>query len=146
MAKSDRWMLYSVGCLAALLIFCGVCVLAGFLGPFKWWTTSGPSAASKDFLKADPTVKEQIGEIKDFGLFPSGGFNEVNGEGTARLTFSLKGTKGEGKAELGLVKHKGKEWQVVAGKLTVAGREFILREGAMPQGSPPEREHESSGA
>jgi hypothetical protein len=144
--KSDKWMTYAVGCLAALLLICGVCVLAGFLGPFKWWTTSGPAAASKTFLNQDPTVKEQLGDIKDFGLFPSGGFNEVNGEGTARLTFSLKGTQGEGKAELGLVKHKGKEWEVVAGKLIVHGQEIILKRGAMPPEAPPEKAPEGPGS
>ena len=145
MQKSDKWMTYAVGCLAALLLFCGICVLGGYLGPFKWWTEGGPAAASKSFLSQDPTVKEHIGEIKDFGLFPSGGFNEVNGEGTGRLLYSLKGTKGEGRAELGLVKHKGKAWQVVAGKLTVGGQEFILKQGAMPPESPPEKAPEGSG-
>ena len=146
MQRSDKWMTCAVGCLAALLLFCGLCVLSGYMGPFKWWTQGGPAAASKAFLSEDPTVKEQIGDIKDFGHFPSGGFNEVNGEGTGRFVYSLKGTKGEGKAELDLVKHKGTSWQVVSGKLTVGGRDFILKQGALSPEAPPEKTPKAPGS
>lgn len=146
MAKSDKWMLYSVGCLAALLVVCGVCVLAGFIGPFKFLTSGGPILASKEFLKESPVVKEHLGEIKDYGRFPSISVNNVNGEGTARLTFPLKGSKGDGRAEVGLVKHKGKDWEVVAGRLMSGGQEYTLKEGAMPSEAPAEKEPGSEGA
>ncbi len=139
MAKgTDRFLLGVLGGVGLVLLLCVCCIALGVGTPLGMLFKSGAGDAAKAFLKADPQVAERIGEIRDFGLFPSGGWNETNGRGRADFTYSLKGTKGEGRARVVLAKEPGKEWAVVSASLEAGGRTFVLKAGPgeMPPPAP----------
>lgn len=134
--RSDKVLLMVVGGILLLAGLCAVCLVGGLFLPYHWWTQGGPSQAAKDFLASDPILRERVGAIRDFGIFPSGSVNEVNGKGKAHLEFSLKGDKGNGRALVDLAKEPNKEWRVIAARLYVGDREFILKAGPASEGEP----------
>lgn len=134
--RSDKVLLMVVGGILLVVGLCAICLVGGLFLPYHWWTQGGPSQAAKDFLASDPTLREQLGAIKDFGLFPSGSVNELNGKGKAHLEFSLEGDKGRGRAAVDLAKEPRKDWWVTAATLYVGDREFILKAGSPSEGEP----------
>ncbi len=50
---------------------------------------------SKDFLRNNERLKQDIGEVKDFGSFVTGNININNGDGTAELNLKVIGERKE---------------------------------------------------
>jgi hypothetical protein len=131
LVKTDKVMIWV---LLGILLVGGLCLccLGGAVAlPFRWFGWGGPSAVAKTFLSSDPRVREKIGPDLEFGLLPSGSFQEINGEGRAQLEFSLRGSKGSGRASVTLGRAKGKGWQVEEAHLLTGG-ETIQLKGASP--------------
>ncbi len=135
MAKSSSK--FAVGVVVGILVvvaFCGCCiggaVLLPFL-PFGILGHGGAAGAARSFLGQDPQVRREIGEIKSYGLFPSGSVSINSGHGRAHLIFRLEGSRAKGKAVVDLTKAPGKDWEVRSAILIAGGRRIILK------GSPP---------
>jgi len=139
-SRTDKVLLYALLTLVLLGGLCACCLFAAIFTPFRFWTHGGAPEAAKSYLRNNPVVVAQIGQVTGFGWFPNGSVSEVNGRGKAHLVFALKGTKGEGRAVLDLEKKPKTDWSVVSARLYVAGKEFILREpplGSQPAPPPP---------
>lgn len=71
---------------------------------------------AKEFAKTQEELKTELGEIKGFGLLPSGGVavtKDVNGEkGNATITLLLKGDKAYKSVTFFVFKDYGKDWVV----------------------------------
>ena len=137
MLKSEKSMIWAIGCLALLFAVCGVCGGAAYFLKEPLFSSRGASEAAKTYLKNHPVVQGEIGEIQGYGDFPSASYQYNNGVGDAQLAYSLRGTKGDGRATLRLMKPKGKEWEVVAARLVVGDRTLILKEGDLKQEAEP---------
>lgn len=138
MLKSEKSMIWAIGCLAALFVACGICGGTAYFFKDPFFSSRGASEVAKAYLKDHPVVRSEIGEIRDFGKFPGASYQYTNGAGEARLVYSLKGTLAEGRATLRLVKPKGKDWAVAAARLEVKDKSFTLMEGDLetPEPSP----------
>jgi hypothetical protein len=69
---------------------------------------------SKDFLKTNERLKQDIGEVKDFGKFVTGNVNIENGNGTADLSIKVIGERKTVNVSVELMYRSGHQWRVTA--------------------------------
>ncbi|HEV7798772.1 MAG TPA: cytochrome c oxidase assembly factor Coa1 family protein, partial [Pyrinomonadaceae bacterium] len=75
---------------------------------------SDAANVSKEFLRNNERLKQDIGEVKDFGHFITGNINMNNGDGVAQLNIKVIGERKEVNAAVELVFRSGHQWRVTA--------------------------------
>src|ERR1041385_2405293 len=100
---STRKILLIVGGIVLVLGF----IVAVFVGgiAFMVFRTIGNSEAAetaRTYLRNNEKLKQEIGEVKDFGWFVSGNINVSNGDGVATLYLKAIGEKGDASARVTL--------------------------------------------
>lgn len=110
-----------------LLIFSGVVVTVGllvviFVGGivgFAIYQVGNSEAAreAKQFLRSNDELKQDIGEVKDFGSFVTGSINIQNDNGTATLNFKVIGERKTVNASVDLTYSQGR-WRVSSASYT----------------------------
>jgi hypothetical protein len=93
-----------------VLLFVGGIIGAVFYGIGN----SDAAAVAKDFLKKNERLKQDIGEVKDFGSFVRGNINIRNSDGTAELSLKVIGEKKTVNASVELMYRSGHQWRVTA--------------------------------
>jgi hypothetical protein len=63
-------------------------------------------------LKSNEQLKQDIGEVKDFGSFVTGDIQVSNGYGTARLNLKVIGERKTVNASVELMYQNGRQWRV----------------------------------
>jgi hypothetical protein len=93
-----------------------VLVFVGGIVGFVFYKINNSDAAqvSKDFLKTNGRLKQDIGEVKDFGKFVTGNINIDNGNGTAELGIKVIGERKTVNASVELIYRSGQQWRVTA--------------------------------
>ena len=93
-----------------------VLVFVGGIVGFVFYKINNSEAAqvSKDFLKTNERLKQDIGEVKDFGKFVTGNINIENGNGTAELSIKVIGERKTVNASVELMYRSGHQWRVTA--------------------------------
>lgn len=87
--------------------------------------TSEPYTIAVNALKANPEVKEQLGEITETG-FPLGAYTtNADGSGDAAFTMSVKGTKASGQYQVEL-KRRNNVWEIENGFVRLANGAIIV--------------------
>ena len=64
-------------------------------------------------IENNQQLKNEIGEITDYGMFPTGSINYVDGYGEAELEINVIGTKETKSVYVYLIKEIDKEWKLV---------------------------------
>jgi len=107
-----KWILIGCGCLTVISILVSLCIvlfaggiIGGVMGAIK---NSEAYKMSLEILEKSPHVREEIGNIKSYGWFPSGSVNVSGSTGDAKLSISVTGEKGQGILETELTKNGGK--------------------------------------
>ena len=93
-----------------VLIFVGGIVGSVFYGI----ANSDAANVSREFLKNNSQLKQDIGEVKDFGKLVTGNINIDSGDGTAQLSLKVFGERKTVNATVELIYRNGKPWRVVA--------------------------------
>ena len=102
----------SVVIVLALII---VLFVGGIIGMVFYGISNSDAAhVAKDFLRSNERLKQDIGEVKDFGKFITGNINFNNGDGTAQLNLKVIGERKEVNAAVELVFRSGHQWRVTA--------------------------------
>ena len=93
-----------------------VLVFVGGIVGFVFYKINNSEAAqvSKDFLKTNERLKQDIGEVKDFGKLVTGNINVENGNGTAQLSIKVIGERKTVNASVELMYRSGHQWRVTA--------------------------------
>lgn len=103
---------------ASVLIVLGLIVVlfvGGIVGvAFYSMGNSDAANVSKEFLRNSERLKQDIGEVKDFGKFVTGNINIKNGDGAAQLNIKVIGERNEVNAAVELVFRRGQQWRVTA--------------------------------
>lgn len=91
-----------------------VVVFVGGIVGFAFYSIghSEASITAKDFLKNNQKLKEDIGEIKDFGSFVTGNINVHNDNGDATLNIKVIGERKTVNASVDMVFRSGRPWRV----------------------------------
>src|SRR6266511_6431082 len=105
-----------------ILIIGGIlCVLALlvaiFVGGIAWFVfhTIGSSEAAdtaRTYLRTNQKMKQDIGEVKDFGSLVTGNINVSNGDGVATLYIKVYGEKKTVNARVDLSFRNNRNWRV----------------------------------
>jgi flagellar basal body-associated protein FliL len=92
-----------------------VLFVGGIVGVvFYGMSNSDAAHVAKDFLSKSERLKQDIGEVKDFGSFVTGNINVSNGDGTAQLNLKVIGERKEVNAQVELIFRSGRQWRVTA--------------------------------
>ena len=108
-----------------ILVLVGVAVVAvgllvvlfvgGIVG-FALYTVAHSDAAitAKDFLRNNQRLKDDIGEVRDFGTLVSGSVNVHNSNGDATIGLKVIGERRTVNATVGLAYRDERPWRVVS--------------------------------
>jgi hypothetical protein len=92
-----------------------VLVVGGIVGAvFYGISNSDAAGVAKEFLRNNEKLKQDIGEVKDFGSFITGNVNVTNGDGNAQLNLKVIGERKTVNATVELIFRSGHQWRVTA--------------------------------
>ena len=125
-----------------LLIVGGIVLVLGlivalFVGGIVFFVfrTIGNSEAAetaRSYLRNNEKLKQDIGEVKDFGWLVSGNINVSNGDGVATLYLKAIGEKGDAKARVDLQYRDNRAWRVTGASYTRNGQTVDLMQAYGP--------------
>ena len=75
---------------------------------------SEAAVTAKDFLRHNGRLKQEIGEVNDFGKFVTGNINLRNGDGEATVNLKVIGDRATVNASVELIYRNGRAWHVTA--------------------------------
>lgn len=108
--------------IAIVLVVMGglVVVFAGSIVGFVFYSIGNSEAANtaRAYLRANDKLKEDIGEVNEFGSFVTGSINVRNGDGEARLNLKVIGARKTVNASVDLAYRSGHPWRVVNASYT----------------------------
>lgn len=94
----------------AFVVFLFVGGIVGFA--LYQLANSEAAARAQDFLRNSPKLRQDIGEVKDFGSIVTGGINLSGGSGRATINLKVIGEKKTVNASVDLVLVSGSTWRV----------------------------------
>ena len=106
-------------------------VVALFVGGIFWFVfhTIGSSEAAetaRTYLRSNEVLKQDIGEVKDFGSFVTGNINVANGDGEATLYLKAIGEKRTVNAKVSLSYRSNRNWRVTGASYESDGKTIDL--------------------
>lgn len=131
-----------------ILIIAGVLgvlalVVALFVGGIVWFTfhtiaNSEAAETARTYLRNNEVLKQDIGEVKDFGSFVTGQINVASGDGEATLYLKVYGEKQTVNAKVDLSYRSNRNWRVTGASYQRDGLTVDLMRSYEP--SPPPSE------
>jgi hypothetical protein len=121
-----------------LLVIVGACVgalvllLVVFVGAIVWFASetianSEAAETARIFLKNNERLRQETGEVREFGSRVTGSIGSETGVGVATLNFEVKGARREVHASVDLIYKEGFGWRAVgASYQNEAGRTVEL--------------------
>lgn len=120
-------------------------IAALFIGGIVWFAfrTIGNSEAAntaRTYLRSNEKLKQEIGEVKDFGSFVTGNINVQNQNGDATLQLKVYGEKKTVNASVDLSYRSNRAWRVTGARYESDGRTVDLMSAyeSAPEPSPPD--------
>jgi hypothetical protein len=109
---TKKLLIIIFGILGALFLM--VALFVGGIVGLAFYTISHSEAAStaRKFLKQNEKLKEDIGEVRDFGSFVTGSINAESADGTATLNLKVIGARRTVNATVGMVYGQTRQWRV----------------------------------
>jgi hypothetical protein len=99
-------VVFALGLIAAVFV-------GGIFGVALYSIANSEAAVkAKDFLRTNETLKNDIGEVKDFGSIVSGNVRVVNNNGEATLNLKVIGERKTVAASVELIYTNGSAWRV----------------------------------
>ena len=133
---STRKILLIIG---GIVLVLGLIVLlfAGGIVFFVFRTIGNSEAAdtARAYLRNNERLKQEIGEIKDFGWLVSGNINFTNGDGVATLYLKAIGEKGDANTRVDLQYRSNRAWRVTGASCTCNGQSVDLMQAYGPPNS-----------
>jgi len=101
--------------LIALVLGLIIAVVVGGIIGLAFYKIGHSEAAvtASNFLRTNERLKQDIGEVKEFGSFVTGSISINNGSGNATLNLKVVGERKTVNASVDLVYRNGQPWRVV---------------------------------
>jgi hypothetical protein len=114
-----------------------VALFAGGIVFFVFRTIGNSEAAdtARAYLRSNEKLKQEIGEVKDFGWLISGNINITNGDGVATLYLKAIGEKGNADTRVDLQCRSNRAWRVTGASYTSHGQTVDLMQAYGPPNS-----------
>jgi hypothetical protein len=129
-----------------ILIIAGILAVLGlivtlFVGSIAWFTfhtiaNSEAAETARTFLRNNEIIKQDIGEVKDFGSFITGNINVQNTDGEASLHLKVIGEKRTVNARVDLSYRNNRSWRVTGASYDRDGQDIDLVQGYGPSPTP----------
>ena len=129
-----------------ILIVAGIVAVLGllvalFVGGIVWFTfhtinNSDAADKARIYLRNNDVLKQDIGEVKDFGSFVTGNINVANGDGEASLNLKVYGEKKTVNATINLSYRSNRDWRVTGASYDSDGQTIDLVQGYEPSPTP----------
>lgn len=105
-----------------------VALFVGGIAFFVFHTIGSSDAANtaRTYLRNNETLKQDIGEVKDFGTFVTGNINVSNGDGAATLYLKVIGEKRNVNARVDLLYRDNRAWRVTGASYDKDGQTIDL--------------------
>jgi len=126
--------------IAGILAVLGL-IVAVFVGSIAWFTfhtiaNSEAAETARTFLRNNEILKQDIGEVKDFGSFVTGNINVQNTDGEATLHLKVIGEKRTVNARVDLSYRNNRSWRVTGASYDRDGQDIDLVQGYGPSPTP----------
>lgn len=114
-----------------------VALFAGGIVFFVFRTISHSEAAdtARAYLRSNERLKQDIGEVKDFGWLVTGNINVTNGDGVATLYLKAIGEKGDANTRVDLAFRSNRAWRVTGASEDRNGETIDLMQAYGPPSS-----------
>src|SRR6266404_3071245 len=124
--STKKIILIIVGVVAVLGLI--VALFVGGIAFFVFRTIGNSDAANtaRTYLRDNQTLKQDVGEVKDFGTFVTGNINVSNGDGVATLYLKVIGEKRDVNARVDLSYRSNQNWRVTGASYDRDGRTIDL--------------------
>src|SRR2546423_11763614 len=115
-----------------------VALVVGGIAFFVFRTIGNSEAAetARTYLRTNEKLKQDVGEVKDFGWLVSGNINVSNGDGVATLYLKVIGEKREVNARVDLTYRNNRMWRVTDASYNRDGQTIELMQPYTPSNSP----------
>jgi len=134
---STKKLLLIIGGIIAVLVL----VVALFVAGIAWFVfhtigTSEAADTARTYLRSNARLRQDIGEVQDFGSFVTGQINVENGDGVATLHLKVIGEKRTVNARVDLSYRENRAWRVTGASYTRDGQDIDLMQGYGEPGPP----------
>lgn len=135
--STRKIILIIVGIVAVLAL-----IVALFVGAIAWFTfhtigNSEAAEAARTFLRKNEALKQDIGEVKDFGSLITGSINVQNADGEATLYLKVIGEKRTvSSVRVDLSYRNNRSWRVTGASYDRDGQTVDLVQGYGPSPTP----------
>ena len=129
-----------------ILIIAGILAVLGlivalFVGSIAWFTfhtiaKSEAAETARTFLRNNEILKQDIGEVKDFGSFVTGNIIVQNTDGEATLYLKVYGERRTVNARVDLSYRNNRSWRVTGASYDRDGQDIDLVQGYGPSPTP----------
>jgi cbb3-type cytochrome oxidase subunit 3 len=130
--STKKIILIIVGILAVLVLI--VALFAGGITYFVFRTIGHSEAAdaARVYLRNNEKLKQDIGEVNDFGSIITGNINVSNGDGVATLYLKVYGAKKTVNARVDLAYRSNRNWRVTDASYEGDGKTVDLMQAYNP--------------
>jgi glutamate/tyrosine decarboxylase-like PLP-dependent enzyme len=135
--STRKIILIVAGILGVLALIVALFVVA--IGWFVFRTIGNSEAAdtARTYLRNNEQLKQEIGEVKDFGSFVTGQVNVHNTDGEASLHFKVIGERKTVNATVDLSYRSNRNWRVTGASYERDGQTIdLMRPYETPDASP----------
>ena len=127
---STKKILVIIGSILAVLAL----IVVLFVGGIVWFVfhsigTSEAADQARVYLRNNETLKQDIGEVKDFGSFVTGNINVQNGDGVATLHLKVIGERRTVNSTVVLSYRSNRAWRVTGAAYDRDGEAVDLMQG-----------------
>ena len=125
--STKKIVLIVVGILAVLALL-GALFVGGIVWfAFSTMNNSKAAETARTYLRTNEDLKRDIGEVKDFGSFPTGSINTQNQNGEATLNLKVYGERKTVNATVSLAYRSNQDWRVTEAFYDSDGRKVVLK-------------------
>jgi|SRR6266404_6134049 len=135
--STKKIILIIAGVVGVLALIVALFVVA--IGWFVFRTIGNSEAAetARTYLRNNKQLKQDIGEVKDFGSFVTGNINVQNANGEATLHFKVIGERKTVNATVDLSYRSNRNWRVTGASYESDGRTIdLIRPYETPAATP----------
>jgi hypothetical protein len=134
--STKKLILVIAGIVAVLALIIGI-----VFGGIAWFTlhkinNSEAAETARTFLRHNETLKQDIGEVKDFGWFTGFNVNVQNTDGEATLNMKVIGEKRTVNVRVDLSYRNNRSWRVTGASYERDGNTIDLVQGYGPSPTP----------
>ena len=134
---TKKVVLIVVGAVAALGLV--VALFVGAVAGVVFYSIGSSDAAdtARAFLRQNERLKADVGEVRDFGSFVTGGIKTQNATGNAELSLKVIGERKTVNATVAMAYRSGRDWRVVDAFYDNEAGERVALTDNFAEGAPP---------